>query len=152
MQTMSKVISHEEIDAIMEEMEAKTPKPGDKGKTFEELNGQASAEEVPKKLADVVDAKSFFSVFDKGPVKPGTKYPSKPTNERYYDFTNSNVGKALIFNQVTVDGQESRKGSRKDADDLEKVLSNIGFDVKVYTDKTVSEIKRLLYTCKFTFE
>lgn len=148
---MSNFNIHEEIDAIMEEMEAQTPKPGEKDKAFEELNGKTPAEEVPKTLTDVVDAKSLFSLFAKDPLKPGIKHPSMPTNERYYDFTNSNVGMALIFNQVTVKGEESRKGSQKDADDLNKVLSKIGFDVKVFTDKTVREIKNLLFTCKFTF-
>lgn len=186
---MNKQNYQEEIDAIMEEMEAKTPKPEAKDETFKELNGHAIVETFPNtyvekvpessrkflkvpeeepiqvqtaaqvqtdaQVADVPDAKraakSLFSLLVKDSVKPGIKHPSMPTNERYYDFTNTNVGLALIFNQNTVKGEHERIGSRKDATDLNTVLSNIGFDVKVFNDLTVSEIKKQLLTSKFTY-
>ena len=134
----------EEIDAItaiMEEMEAKTPKSEHTNQMFVESNEKLSE---PKQVSDDVDARSVFSFLKKDPVKPGKSFPSVPTNEKYYDFTNSNVGQALIFNQVKIKGKEERKGSQKDADDLNKVLTWIGFDVTVYNDSTVDEIKKLL--------
>lgn len=136
----------EEIDEIMEEMEAATPKFFDKSKAFEAFQDNVS---------DSVDANryegsSFFSsIFPKKPAeKPGQKYPSKPTNERYYDFTNSNVGYALILNQVKVKGETERNGSEKDAKDLAQVLNEIGFTVKICTDYTSKGIAQELYNCK----
>lgn len=159
----------EDIDAIMAEMEEKTPKPEDKEKSFASLYNkkQEKIQEVEKpqrkeqipptkeekvvtKLPDVVDAKGFWSTTPK-PDKPGNLYPSRPTNDRYYDFTNTRVGAALILNQVKVKGEKERIGSRKDADDLQKVLFEIGFDVKVCDDFTVKEIKQELEACKSIF-
>lgn len=136
----------EEIDEIMEEMERATPKFSDKTKAFDAFQDN---------VADSVDANryegsSFFSsIFPtKPPQKPGQKYPSKPTNERYYDFTNSNVGYALIFNQVKVKGESERSGSEKDAKDLAHVLNEIGFTVKICTDYSSKKIAQELYNCK----
>ncbi|KAL7022379.1 hypothetical protein ACKWTF_012217 [Chironomus riparius] len=136
----------EEIDEIMEEMEAATPKFFDKLKTFNAFQDNVS---------DTVDANRyegsnfFSSIFTKklpDTEKPGQKYPSKPTNERYYDFTNSNVGFALIFNQVKIKGESERKGSEKDAKDLAQVLNEIGFTVRICTDFSSKEIYQNLYT------
>jgi len=91
-----------------------------------------------------VDARSLFSFLKREPTKPGKLFPSKPTDERYYDFTNNNVGHAIIFNQVKVKGEQERKGSQKDADDLKEVLSDIGFEVRVYNDNSVEDIKKKL--------
>lgn len=138
------VNGHEEVDvltAIMEEMEAITPKPEEKHKSFEEFKNDSVDS---KKVPDAVDAKMWFSFLKRDPVKPGKLFPSIPTDERYYDFTNINVGQALIFNQVKIKGEQERKGSQKDADDLKEVLSNIGFNVQVYNDNTVDEIKEKL--------
>lgn len=142
----------EDIDAIMEEMEAKTPKPADRNKTFDQFDAQAVGfmpvdEPAPTKVSDDVDAKSLWnSIFTKGPEKPGKIYTSKPTNERYYDFTHANLGFALIFNQMKIKGETERTGSRKDANDLKDVLSGIGFDVRVYNDLSVKEIRNELYS------
>lgn len=145
----------EEIDAIMEEMEANTPKSGESSKSFESFHTEkvTVTEEVIVKFSDVPDAervkkpeaRSFISkLFTSEATKPGIKHPSRPTNERYYDFTNKNVGIALIFNQVKVKDEPERKGSYKDASDLEEVLTEKGFKVLVYTDFTLSEIKSKL--------
>lgn len=140
------------IDAIMAEMEAKTPKPSDSMKAFEKLNDEKPVASAPKPaVADDVDAQGFFSsIFARDSTKPGKLHPSRPTNERYYDFSNENVGMALIFNQVKVKGESERKGSQKDADNLSEVLSSIGFDVKVYNDFTVRQIGNKLVESKFS--
>lgn len=141
----------EDIDEIMAEMEAKTPKPADIEKSFDELFIE-KVEKVEKtivtKVPDVVDAKGFWSRNSPPkPEKPGKMYSSMPTNERYYDFTHSRVGAALIFNQMNIKGESERKGSQKDAEDLCVVLSDIGFDVKICDDYTTREIKNELNKC-----
>lgn len=142
----------DDIDVIMAEMEAKTPKPEDKEKSFEKLfNGTAgklpaAEEKVVSQVPDVVDARGFWNSSPKRD-RPGKNYPSKPTNERYYDFTNARVGAALIFNQMKIKGELERKGSQKDADDLCRVLFEIGFDVKVRDDFTTREVKDELDAC-----
>lgn len=147
----------EDIDEIMAEMEAKTPKPSDRKKSFDKLFEKVEVEEkIEKKVTTVpddVDAKGFWSsIMLKKPEKPGKKYPSRPTNERYYDFNHARVGAALIFNQMNVKGEVERKGSQKDADDLKLVLSDIGFDVKICNDFSIRDIKEELLACnKFLF-
>lgn len=136
---MSNSITQEEIDTIMEEMEAQTPK---SIQIFGDLSGHVF-DQAPEKVADDVDAKNAFSLFAKKPVK-ANKYVSMPTNERYYDCTNSNIGVAVIFNQMNFKVEQERGGSQKDTDDFKNVLLKKGFDVKVYNDSSVSAIKRIL--------
>lgn len=152
----SKVNGEEEdIDAIMKDMEEKTPKLGDKEKAFDVFDAHRSqVEEAPQPKVDAVDARSLWSnIFTKDPPKPGKVHPSKPTNERYYDFTHSNIGHALIFNQMRVKGEMDRKGSNKDAKDLSSELTKLGFKVNVYDDLTVKEIRQELFAseCIRTF-
>jgi hypothetical protein len=139
----------EDIDTIMQEMEAKTPRPNSNTSgNFFQFEKIQEVEEP--KQADAVDAKKFnasdfFSTILKQPAKkPGHITPSRPTNERYYDYTHTNLGIALIFNQVTFKNEETRKGSEKDARDLKGVLDNIGFHTEVCPDMTTSEIRLLL--------
>lgn len=168
----------EDIDDIMAEMEAKTPKPGDsksfeiifelqttnislqvpevsleRPKSYDTIFAKKPAEEIAvAKVPDAVDAKGYWSkIFTKEPNKPGKTYPSMPTNERYYDFTHDRVGAALIFNQVKISGETERTGSLKDAKDLEVVLADIGFDVKVCNDFSIAEIKAELVGCNSLF-
>lgn len=137
----------DEIDAIMAEMEAKTPKiPEIKiSQTF----FQERIVEVQKEVADQIDAKTFASsFFQSKPKKPGELHPSRPTAEKYYDTSHKNIGTALIFNQVRFKNNAERKGSKKDAEDLRDVLHDLGFDAQVFTDFTVDQIKNCLYSGK----
>lgn len=138
----------DEIDAIMAEMEAKTPKiPEIKiSQTF----FQERIIEVKKEVEDQIDAKSFLtSTFQSKPKKPGELHPSRPTAEKYYDTSHKNIGTALIFNQVVFKNHQERKGSRKDAEDLKDVLLELGFDTEVFTDFTVEQIRNCLYSGGF---
>lgn len=148
---MDKLEVKEDIDEIMAEMEEKTPKPSDKDKIFEKFSQKGQVETYSKPISDDVDARGFnlkeeikSVFFSSKPEKPGHKFPSKPTNERYYDFTNDDVGLALIFNQVNFKGEKERKGSLKDAEDLKEVLSGIGFKAEIFTDFTIKKIENLL--------
>lgn len=164
---MNKLEVTEDIDEIMAEMEERTPKPKQRNKSSESFQ-EAQAEEVqidsfefdqidashvrPENARELLrvdthDARSsILSIFAKKPPKPGKLYPSRPTSERYYDFTNENVGVALIFNQVNFKGEKERKGSTKDAQDLKEVLTSLGFRAEIFTDFTVYEIENLLHT------
>jgi hypothetical protein len=143
----------EEFDEIMEEMESKTPR-----------NSANLSFDLPQanstRISDDVDARPtssqpqkplqsnlFRTLFrrEESTKKPGQIYPSRPTNERYYDYTHSNLGIAIIFNQVKFKEETERKGSSKDAQDLRNVLSDLGFEVEVLQDYTTAQIKEFLY-------
>lgn len=153
---MESVSEKEPIDEIMEEMEAATPKASDKLKTFEMFQLETD-ERAPESVdARRVESSTFFSsILKKSVPKPGLSHPSKPTEDRYYDFTNTSVGIALIFNQVKVKGEQERGGSEKDAEDLRKVLAEIGFAVEICTDFSTKQIHEMLTagksSCSFYF-
>lgn len=128
---------HDDITAIMNEMESLTTKSKESDIVLVSNGNEAQNHEL-------VDAKSLFSFLKKETLKPGHQYPSQPTNERYYDCTHPNVGQAVVFNQMKFKGEQERKGSQKDADDLKRVLSDIGFEVNVYNDYTAEQIKKKL--------
>lgn len=128
---------HDDITAIMNEMESLTTKSKESDTVMVSNGNEAQNHEL-------VDAKSLFSFLKKETLKPGHQYPSQPTNERYYDCTHLNVGQAVVFNQMKFKGEQERKGSQKDADDLKRVLSDIGFEVNVYNDYTAEQIKKKL--------
>ena len=55
-------------------------------------------------------------------------------------------GKAVIFNNLDFDHADLtyRRGSKKDADDMEKVLKKLDFDVDKYVDFTLTQIRNKL--------
>lgn len=141
----------EEIDEIMEEMEAATPKLiNNSSKTFDKFQ-----DKVPDHIdANKFEGSSFLSnIFAPPKVKkPGMLFPSRPTNDRYYDMSHQNIGIAVIFNQINIKGESERKGSEKDTQDLEQVLSDIGFTVKICINFTTKEIAQELTNCKLSRE
>lgn len=144
--------TREEIDVIMEEMEAITPSSSANiSFTFPQANSTTISDDVDAKPSSSNETppkptrSNFFKqIFEQKPKKPGQIYPSRPTNERYYDYTNSNIGIAIIFNQVTFKSENTREGSSKDAQDLKNVLSNLGFIVEILPDYTTHEIRDFL--------
>lgn len=150
----------EEIDEIMEEMEAATPKLIEMTRTFSSYSEPVSDAVDAKRQQSInsenfdeeTDAKrsSFFSsIFEQIPSKPGKIHPSRPTNDRYYDFSNPKLGHAVIFNQINIKGESRRNGTEKDATDLSHVLNEIGFTVKICTDFTSKQIAQELFSCKY---
>jgi hypothetical protein len=118
------------IDQIMEEME-------------NQLRLETLCENVE------IDARMFEFVRrpSRSPVpspRPGNLIPSRATNERYYDSSHANIGKALIFNQRDFNDKSTRKGTNKDAADLETVFRDLGFDVAVFRDLSYKEILNVL--------
>lgn len=91
------------------------------------------------------------SSLDSTDSRSSQKIVSKPTFEKVYNTSHINVGYAVIFNQINIDGFSERKGSKKDADDLKDVLEGIGFQVKIFTDLTSMEIDQELKSCKYNF-
>lgn len=127
------------IDLVMEEMEREL-----KMETSTSSNHRLSvSEEIDARVFGYLQHPSRPPVPSPRP-KPGKLIPSRPTDERYYDTSHARIGKALIFNQRDFDGKLTREGTNKDASDIEKVLSNLGFEVAVFRDKKYGEIMNIL--------
>lgn len=86
-------------------------------------------------------------------VRPGRYYPSRYTSEKYY-APNRERGMAVIFNNVKFDKSKNKErwGSEKDATDLELVLEELGFTVKIHNDKTKDEIRKILIQCTYPYK
>lgn len=65
-----------------------------------------------------------------------------------YKMNHKRRGVALIFNHVYFKKMPARTGSIKDSRDLQNVLRNLDFDVKVYTDRTIQIIGTVLKSSK----
>ncbi|XP_067154958.1 caspase-10-like [Apteryx mantelli] len=64
-----------------------------------------------------------------------------------YKMDGPRRGFCLVINNVKFDGDlQERKGSCKDAGELERVFTWLGLDVRIYTDLTSQEIKDLMWT------
>ncbi|NXE45576.1 CASPA protein, partial [Casuarius casuarius] len=64
-----------------------------------------------------------------------------------YKMDGPRRGFCLVINNVKFDGGlRERKGSCKDAGELERVFTWLGLDVRIYTDLTSQEIKDLMWT------
>ncbi|XP_025963605.1 caspase-10 isoform X2 [Dromaius novaehollandiae] len=64
-----------------------------------------------------------------------------------YKMDGPQRGFCLVINNVKFDGGlRERKGSCKDAGELERVFTWLGLDVRIYTDLTSQEIKDLMWT------
>ncbi|NWX44704.1 CASPA protein, partial [Steatornis caripensis] len=64
-----------------------------------------------------------------------------------YKMDGPHRGFCLVINNVNFDGSlQQRKGSCKDAGELERVFTWLGLDVRTYTDLTSREIKELMQT------
>ena len=59
-----------------------------------------------------------------------------------------NRGIALIFNHETFSHQPKREGTLKDGKDLKATLQRLQFDVRVYKDLKLKQIKNILYIGK----
>ena len=72
--------------------------------------------------------------------------PPKISNDLYYDISHAKRGVAIIFYHGKLKGKvtESRETRKKDAVDLQAVLEGFKFDVRVYEDLKLDEIKNIL--------
>lgn len=135
----------EEIDEIMKEMEAANIAGSLPTNSNEAEKNQ---EDVDAKSQGIQSQVGFLnnltSRFQPRPKKPGEIYPSRPTEERYYDTSHRKLGTAIIFNQVTIKNETKRRGSDKDRADLKAVLESYCFEVIVYDDLTAYEIRSVL--------
>lgn len=57
-------------------------------------------------------------------------------------------GLALIFNHEIFECHNDRLGTSTDRKRLEKTLEALDFDVRIFEDETVSEIKGVLQDCE----
>ncbi|XP_040418347.1 caspase-10-like isoform X1 [Cygnus olor] len=64
-----------------------------------------------------------------------------------YKMDGPKRGFCIVINNVTFDGVlQERKGSSKDAEELKRVFTWLGLDVKTYIDQTSEQIKELMET------
>lgn len=77
--------------------------------------------------------------------------PPKRPIDYYYKMNHKRRGIALIFNHETFNAFDlsTRKGTSVDRDRLQKTFTDLGFDVKVYDNRTLNEIKTILQNGKF---
>lgn len=57
-------------------------------------------------------------------------------------------GVALIFNHIHFDKMSPRKGTIKDCMDFSRILKRLGFEVRVYEDKSTKNIHQVLKSSK----
>lgn len=70
--------------------------------------------------------------------------------KNFYQSNHPKLGVAIIFNHNTFqDGNEERHGSIKDTNDLSEVLTEWGFDVRLFKDQTVENVKKELLNGMF---
>lgn len=62
-----------------------------------------------------------------------------------YNMNHKRRGVALVLNHIHFESMSTRKGSEKDAENLEASLGNLGFDVRIYTDPTIKTISTVLH-------
>uniref|UniRef100_A0A8C3EWL8 Caspase 10 n=1 Tax=Corvus moneduloides TaxID=1196302 RepID=A0A8C3EWL8_CORMO len=70
---------------------------------------------------------------------------SFPQNMTSYKMDGPHRGFCLIINNVNFNSSQ-RKGSCKDAEQLERVFTWLGLDVRTYTDLTSGDIRSLMQT------
>ena len=77
------------------------------------------------------------------------KAPQTIDDKEFYKMDHKFRGKAIIFNHIDfsddMGGDDMhREGSKKDAEDLAKVLKGLGFEVDMYIDYTSEQTKKKL--------
>lgn len=65
-----------------------------------------------------------------------------------YNMQHSRRGVFVILNHDTFTTERPRKGSDVDVEALQKTHETLGFEVKVYHNSTVDQIKSLIWECK----
>jgi hypothetical protein len=61
-----------------------------------------------------------------------------------YNMCHPRRGVALIFNHEKFDRMPSRSGTARDCDNLSIQLKNLGFDVRVHSNLTYTELSAVL--------
>ncbi|XP_052899156.1 caspase-1-like [Anopheles moucheti] len=65
-------------------------------------------------------------------------------DDAHYDMRHEQRGVAVIFNQMHFFHQTTRKGTDVDCDNMQQVLSDLQFEVRVHKDLMVNEIMEVL--------
>lgn len=58
-----------------------------------------------------------------------------------------NQGNVIVINHFQIEGEENREGTCVDVQRIQNTFGNLGFNVKVYNDSTLSEIRRIIDDC-----
>ncbi|NXC60324.1 CASPA protein, partial [Aleadryas rufinucha] len=86
---------------------------------------------------------SQFSAFESGLEKASGHLETR--SDKGYKMDGPHRGFCLIINNVNFNNSQ-RKGSCKDAEQLERVFTWLGLDVRTYTDLTSGDIRSLMQT------
>lgn len=75
---------------------------------------------------------------------------SRPMEYEYF-MRNKKRGKAFIFNHKIFDDPNNvtRHGTEVDTARLQITLRKFGFDMRIYNDRTLYQIRQILNECKF---
>uniref|UniRef100_A0A8U7P6G5 Caspase 10 n=1 Tax=Corvus moneduloides TaxID=1196302 RepID=A0A8U7P6G5_CORMO len=87
----------------------------------------------------------LLSSEQEGTAVDGLFFISFPQNMTSYKMDGPHRGFCLIINNVNFNSSQ-RKGSCKDAEQLERVFTWLGLDVRTYTDLTSGDIRSLMQT------
>ncbi|XP_066581905.1 caspase-1-like [Prorops nasuta] len=128
-------------------------------RTRSEETNQSCEKEINMEVQGVSSSGKPSSDVDGWPFRKATQSDStssQEANERAvvscnldphavnYDMNHSRRGVAVIFNHSTFKKMNSRKGSTKDCADLKVVLDDLDFQVRIFEDRTVSEVSSIL--------
>ncbi|XP_046878576.1 caspase-3-like isoform X1 [Hypomesus transpacificus] len=100
---------------------------------------------------DCVDAKAIAGQGKPVSPKQGTsEVDSRPHVDMTYRYKMDypSLGQCIIINNKNFDrstGMVIRNGTDVDADNVNTVFSSLGYNVKVFTDQTVQQIRELLF-------
>ncbi|XP_055299281.1 caspase-1-like [Sitodiplosis mosellana] len=103
--------------------------------------------EAEESKIDVVDSTSIDPLpmpqFDT-PDTIEAKWDDQFSPNHYYKMNHKKRGLALIFNHEVFDCNTPRKGTRADRDNLHKTLEALDFDVEIFENESISDIKGIL--------
>lgn len=69
----------------------------------------------------------------------------EPLNpNHYYKMDHKKRGMALIFNHEFFECNSPRKGTNADRDNLQKTLESLDFDVRIFENEMICDIKGIL--------
>lgn len=94
-----------------------------------------------------MDSKPTSTTFHKTKKYPGDEIPSRPTNEEFYRVNYPSRGLMIIFNHEKFKNSTlgHRNGTEHDLKQLKATFSEIGYTVQDYTDRTLDQVKRILF-------
>lgn len=95
-----------------------------------------------------IDSRAIIETSD---MNDEEKFDEPLNPNHYYKMDHKKRGMALIFNHEIFDCNSPRKGTNADRDNLHKTLEALDFDVKIFENEDISDIKGILKESKSKF-